>query len=64
VLLAPQWHSSGGVDEGAIAVASKRSRHGGGGDDNRVPTAIACTPVASLMAVRWRQRAREMKVGK
>jgi hypothetical protein len=51
VLLAPRWCSGVGVDEGATAVASKRSRHEGG-SNNRVPTAAACALVTSLMAVR------------
>jgi hypothetical protein len=45
-----------------VAVAVKGSRHGGGGNDDGVPVAAACTPVASLKAVRQQQHAREMKI--
>jgi hypothetical protein len=61
----PQWRSGG--DEGVAAVASKRSRHRGGGEGvparwrRQVPTAAACAPVTSLMAVRQWQRAKEIK---
>jgi hypothetical protein len=62
VLLAPRWCSGGGSDEGATVVASKRSRHGGsdgGGNNDGVPMVVVCAPIASLIAVRRWQRARE-----
>jgi hypothetical protein len=68
----PLWCSGGGVDEGAVVVASKRSWHGGdsggkgvpaggGSGDNRVLMAAACAPVATLMAVQRQQRVRKTK---
>jgi hypothetical protein len=60
VLLAPRWRSDGGIDEGAVAVVSKRSRHGAAvkgsrhgsdDDDDGVPMVAVCAPVASLMVV-------------
>jgi hypothetical protein len=65
VLLAPRWRSGGSIDEGAVAVASKRLRHGvGGGGEDKVPTVAACALVASMMVVRLGQRVRERKIGK
>jgi hypothetical protein len=52
-----------GPSTGAAA-AMKGSRHGGGGGGDGVPAAAVRAPVASLMVVRWRQRVREMKIGK
>jgi hypothetical protein len=42
-----QWCSDSGVDEGAVAVASKRSRHGGSGDND-----------GEGVPARWRRRRR------
>jgi hypothetical protein len=66
-----RWRGHGSVVEevpargwggGGEGVPTRRWRQGsGGGGDDRVPAAAACAPVDSLMAVRWRQCAREMK---
>jgi hypothetical protein len=52
-----------GPSTGAVEVA-KGSWHSGVGGDEGAPTAAACTPVASLMAIWQRQCARETKIGK
>jgi hypothetical protein len=49
---------------GTGAVATKVSRHGGGGGDDAVPATATCAPITSLMVVQRWQRAREMKIGK
>jgi hypothetical protein len=55
VALKRSWHGGGDSGEGVPAWKWRRRRWGlDSGDDNGVPAAAACAPVASLPAV-WRQ---------
>jgi hypothetical protein len=51
-------HGGGGGGEGVLA--QQQQGFGGGGIDDMVLAVAACTLVASIMVVRWQQRAREI----